>query len=160
MPRATDWVDTVLAPASVPTGLSTNVRLDGALSQADLRGATLIRTIVSMSLSTGTVSGAWGLQMAHIGVAITGQEAFAAGVFPDPQTSADKPPRGWIYRNSAPVHQNGVGVPISTWLQADIRGARKIEAGVLYLIVDNVTVNGTSFSLVIRGLIRCLIKLP
>ncbi len=159
MARATDWIDTLvsMSPAS---GGSSNVSLITGAAPINMRGVTLIRTIVSLSLVSTTVAGAWGVQQAQIAIGITSQEAFAAGVFPDPSSATDKPPRGWVYRTSAPVTQNGISTPVHTWVQADIRGARKIENGELFLIVDNDAVLGTAFQLRVTGIVRVLMKLP
>jgi len=42
---------------------------------------------------------------------------------------------------------------------ADVRGARKIENGELYLIITNTNQEGTSFNVNMTGLIRTLYKL-
>ena len=158
MARPTDWQDTTIA-FSMVSGANTSLGLVGSLSTADLRGATLIRTIVRLDFHSTTVAGAWGVHQALAAIGIISQEAFAAGVFPDPRTQDEKPPRGWIYKGSAGVAQNGVGSPVTYPLMADIRGARKIENGALFIIIDNQARNGTSFSVGVNGLVRCLIKL-
>ena len=159
MPRQTDWVDTrvVLSPSS--GGTETDGLMTGVLP-VDMRGMTLIRTIVTLSAYSQTSAGAWGVQQIDIGIGVASQEAFAANVLPDPAISTDKPPRGWVYRTSRLVSQNGVGTAILFDLMADIRGARKIENGELYIIADNTFRNGTSFGVNIIGLVRTLYKLP
>jgi len=159
MPRSTDWVDTVIGTL-VASGAQNLQTLITGLTPADMRGATLIRTLIMLSLSSNTVAGAWGVQRLDLGIGIASQEAFAAGAVPDPQVSGDKPPRGWVYRASHGVAQNGVGTPVVSSLSADIRGARKIENGELYLVIDNVGVQGTAMGVNVQGLVRCLIKLP
>jgi len=160
MARATDWQDTPLGPADFGGGLSTNVDLSGGLTAADLRGSTIIRTIVSISLSSATVSGAWGTGVAFVGIGVASRDAFAATALPDPRTGGDEPPRGWIYRTAKGVSQNGVGTQVIFEVNADIRGARKLDNGVPYLIIDYDATDGTAFDLVVRGMIRLLIKLP
>jgi len=159
MPRQTDWVDTIFN-ATVLTGGQELFSLATGLAPLNLRGSTLIRTIVRLSLSSSSVSGAWGIQQAHFAIGITSQEAFAAGVVPDPATALDKPPRGWIYRSAEGVAQNGEGTGVIHQVNADIRGARKIENGELFFVLDNVAIDGTTFTMNVVGLIRCLIKLP
>ena len=58
------------------------------------------------------------------------------------------------------VSQNGIGTGIVTMLNEDIHGARKVENGEVYFVVDNVASDGTAFSLKVSGLIRMLVKLP
>jgi len=160
MPRPTDWVDTIIqlgatAGGQVFTGLLTG------LAPVDLRGLTVIRTIITMGVTSRTVAGAWGVHRCDMAVGIASQEAFAAGVLPDPSVNTDKPPRGWMWRTSLVVTQNGAGAPVMTASVAvDIRGARKVENGQLYLVVDNTALQGTSFTFDVTGLIRVLTKLP
>ena len=158
MPRPTDWIDTrvnltIASPSQGRQSLMTGV------APVNMRGMTLIRTIISLGMYSASIAGAWGVQNCDIGIGVASQEAFAAGVVPDPSADADKPPRGWVYRTSKVVGQNGAGAPIVTVLEADIRGARKIENGELYIVVDNALLLGTSFSVSIDGLIRTLYKL-
>jgi hypothetical protein len=44
-------------------------------------------------------------------------------------------------------------------MQADIRGARKIEDGELYIVTRNTAIQGTAMGVNVRGLVRCLLKL-
>ncbi len=158
MARPTDWVDTLIS-FSVANAGQTNTSLITGLSPADMRGATLIRTLVKFGFASQTVAGAWGVQEINLAIGVASQEAFAAGVLPDPNVPTDKPPRGWVYRSAQMVSQNGVGTQIDRSMQADIRGARKIENGELFLIATSTAISGTTFTTDIIGLVRTLIKL-
>ena len=159
MARPTDWQDTILnLPAT--SGNSNSLALDGVLTAVDLRGTTLIRTIIRLNVQSATVAGAWGTQRLDLGIGIVSREAFTAGALPDPATAGDKPPRGWIWRDSIVVSQNGAqGNPVAVRIEADIRGARKVENGRLFLIGDNTPILGTTFSTQLTGLVRILMKL-
>jgi len=159
MPRQTDWVDTNNALV-ITAGSQQSLSLITGLSPGDMRGATLIRTIVRMSLSSTSVAGAWGVQKVDVGIGITSQEAFAAGVLPDPSVSSDRPSRGWVYRDHIAVAQNGAGSPVLEHIREDIRGARKIENGELFLVIDNTDQLGTSAAIRAMFLVRVLVKLP
>ena len=159
MPRRTDWVDTILNEVPTSGGQASDSLL-GGLSEQDTRGLTLIRMILAFSLTSESIAGAYGIQSIDVGVGVVSQEAFAAGIFPDPVTASDKPPRGWIYRTNRAVAQNGAGSPIIQEVLADIRGARMVENGELVIIVNNSNIVGTSFTCRVRGLVRCLFKLP
>ena len=158
MPRPTDWIDSIVG-FSAATSSQSQVSLMTGVAPVNMRGMTLIRTIVSVSVFSITVAGAWGIQVASIAIGVASQEAFAASILPDPNVATDKPPRGWVYRTSQVVAQNGAGAPVSHDLRADIRGARKIENGELYVIMTNDPVAGTTFSIRMEGLIRTLYKL-
>ena len=99
MARPTDWQDTTLA-LSMVSGANTSLGLVGSLSTADLRGATLIRTIVRCDFNSTTVAGAWGVQQAIVAIGIVSQElrAFSQtpSVSPFPRDSC--PPSGFLIR--------------------------------------------------------------
>jgi len=159
MPRLTDWVDTRVG-LTVTAGSQDNTRVDGGSVQTTLRGITIVRTILAFGAFSTSVAGAWGIQQLDMAIGIVTREAFNAGIFPDPNSATDKPARGWIWYGQMLVSQNGVGTKIVHTLNGDIRGARKIENGVVVFIVNNTSLAGTNFSVQIRGLVRTLVKLP
>ncbi len=157
--RQTDWVDTVV-DLTIGSGSQANVSLVTGLAPVNLRGITLGRTLVRLTLNSATIAGAFGAQSVNAAIGVTSQEAFAAGVLPDPDVSGDKPSRGWIYRDHVGVGQNGVGSPVIFDMRADIRALRKLENGELFLIVTSDPVTGTAFTVECRGLVRALMILP
>ncbi len=159
MPRMTDWIDTRIGLSIVGNG-QLNSRVDGMSTQVVQRGTTVIRTIIALDLLSETVAGVWGVQLADLAIGIVSREAYTAGILPDPDTNTDKPARGWMWRGSRAVTQNGSGGQFSIHLSADIRGARKVEDGVVFLMVANTNYLGTAFNLRVVGLIRMLVKLP
>jgi len=156
--RQVDWTDTVVSEtiASVAQG---SVRVDGSVTDVVARRLTVVRTIISLDILSTTVAGAWGVQEAALGIGVVSREAFAAGVFPDPVEATDKPTRGWLWRTHRAVSQNGTGTTIMTHIEGDFRGARKLDAGVLILIMNNTPLQGTVFTFLVRGLVRTLFKL-
>ena len=156
--RPTDWMDSIIS-LGVANNNQNNEGLSTALVPADSARATVIRTIVSLDIHSQTVAGAWGTQIVHLGIGIASQESFTAGVLPDADVSTDRPIRGWMWRTSLVVSQNGVGSQVVFPVRADIRGARKIETGEVYLKIHNTSSYGTSFLIECDGLIRMLIKI-
>jgi len=158
MPRPTDWIDTTLN-LELPATAQTIQSLMTGVAPVNMRGMTVIRTLISLEMFSDTIAGAYGVELMDIGIGIASQEAFVAGVLPDPKTATDKPPRGWMWRTAKLVAQNGTGAPVIVSLEADIRGARKVENGEVYIIADNSPIKGTTFQVNIRGLVRQLYKL-
>ena len=158
MPRPTDWIDTLL-DFNVATGTGAFRSLMTGVAPVNMRGMTLIRTIIKLNMYSNTTAGAWGVQRADIGIGVADQDAFAATALPDPNVSTDKPARGWVYRTQELISQNGVGTRIVFDVQADIRAARKVENGELYIGVFNTAETGTTFAINVFGLIRTLYKL-
>ncbi len=156
--RPTDWIDTLI-DQDVLSASGQHESLMTGVAPVNMRGMTLIRTIISLHVQSTTVAGAWGAQQLDIAIGVASQEAFASGSLPDPATATDKPARGWVWRHAQVVAQNGVGSVVTFPMFADIRGARKIENGELYLIMDNSPIQGTAFGINISGLVRTLYKL-
>ncbi len=157
--RATDWIDTVI-DRSVASGAQDLFSLMTGVAPVNVRRQTLVRTLISLDFYSESAAGAYGIQQLDIGIGITSQEAFAAGVVADPEVAADQPSRGWIYRTRMGVAQNGVGTQIIYSLRADIRASRKLDDGEGYFVVTNTTERGTSFSVHELGIIRQLWLLP
>ena len=61
MARATDWVDTLIG-LNTGTGAQASVEVDGGSTAVVLRGVTIVRTIIAISIHSSTVAGAWGIQ--------------------------------------------------------------------------------------------------
>ena len=157
---STLWVDTVFN-TDVAVGAQNLTSLMTGVSSTETRfmGMTLLRTIIGLDIAPTVHDQGEGSSLVSVGIGVTSQEAFAAGVFPAPRTATDKPPRGWVFRTQELVTQNGVGTPIVTSFKADIRGARKVENGELYLIVDGTFETGATFAVNVFALIRTLYKL-
>ena len=120
----------------------------------------MIRTIIDLGAYSASVAGAYGVVTVHAAIGITSQEAFAAGAVSDPASGAEAPARGWLWRGSTVVAQNGIGTPVVYPIRGDIRGMRKIENGELFFAMQVVLQVGTTFTTNLSGLIRVLVKLP
>ena len=124
---------------------------------------TCVRLIVDLVMAHDVLSETQDYGLVHVGVAVASAEAFAAGAVPDPETSADYPREGWLYLASAPVGQalpaGGQGVwRYDAKFKADIRAARKVDRGVLYMILNLVNITNIP-SAVVAGRVRSLFLL-
>jgi len=156
--RITTWEDTILA-RDITSGFQQVNSLILGMADGAKQQATVIRTIIEFSLYSTSVAGAWGVQRVDLAIGMSAQEAFAASVLPDPNTATEKPARGWLWRTSVSISQNGIGTDIVHRIRADIRGARKLENGELYVIAHSTARAGTTFTVRWDGLVRCLFKL-
>ncbi len=157
MPRPMRWIDTIIG-VNTPDGAADTESLMTSIGPVDTRGVTVIRTIVRLDLMSSTVAGAWGSQSVNLAIGIAGQEAFAAGIFPDPNAN-EEPARGWMWRDQIMVTQNGISTEITKRLTSDLRGSRKIQDGEVYLTLHNNNNLGTAFPVQTNGLVRLLVKL-
>ena len=157
--RRTNWIDTTFYTL-LASGSQSVRSLFSELSQRDVAGLTITRTIIDLGFSSTTVAGAWGTQRLSMGICLVSSEAFSAGVVPDPETEADLPVGGWLWRSTKLIAQNGAGAPVVFPLFIDLRSQRKVAAGELCFITSNVAGDGTSFSMRTAGLIRTLVRLP
>jgi len=157
--RATDWIDTVF-DRGVASGVQDNLTLMTGVAPVNVWRQTLVRTLISMDFHSQSIAGAFGVQMLDVGIGITSQEAFAAGVLPDPETAGDQPSRGWIYRTRIAVAQNSIGSQVIYSIRADIRASRKLDDGECFWVLTNTPESGTAFAVHLTGIVRQLWLLP
>jgi len=161
--RITQWQDNFVQ-LSLASGAQGNDTLVGDLDQTQIRGLTLLRTLLHIWCYPTTIGGADGAQQIDLGIGVLSREAQIGGVFPDPDTPEDAPARGWVYRDQGPVFDNTAaesfyGSPLE--FKADIRAMRKLDqSGTVSIIVDNNPVSGTAFTVRVRALVRCLYMFP
>jgi len=159
MPGRVVWIDSVV-DSSISSGGVINVDLTVDYSNEQTRAyqMTLMRTIVRLDLAAVVHDAGEGSQKMGMGFGIISQEAFGAGVLPDPQTQGDFPPRGWIYRGIWRTYsfQAGVADVHVRPVDLDLRSRRKLENGLCFMIVDNLPVEGTATSMRVTGIVRQL----
>ena len=98
-----------------------------------------------------------------MGIGVASQEAFTAGIVPDPNVQADYPTQGWLWIDSPTiVFVNGSGTTES-WLypmiQFDIGAQRKVDKGVIYFVANNTLIVSAGISVRVVGRIRALVLL-
>jgi len=130
-------------------------------SSLDTRGMTLIRTILGFSVFPHVPGAVNGIQAVDVGIQVVSEEGFNAAVVPDPSDSTETPRLGWIFRgrymvvDSVDSHDG----PYQRY-DFDIHSMRKIDQGKLHIAIDNTSSQGTTFTVRLAGLVRCLIKMP
>ena len=156
MARRTAWEDTTIDIDCVQQNTQ---QLMTSFEADERMGLTCARWIGEFGIFSQTTAGAFGLQRVSLGIAMLDADAAAAGAFPDPQSSTDNPPGGWVYRTHCVVFQNGVGTNPITRCQFDLRGMRKFGSAVAYMIVENEAIQGASFNVTVIGMLRVLLLL-
>ena len=155
----TVWADR-LVTLDVSSGSQNNLSLMAEFTAVETRLAqmTLMRTIIGVHVAATVHDSAEGSQTVDIGLGIASQEAFAAGILADPNSSTDFPTRGWIFRARGRVWAFAPGgVAVDYWrIDRDVRSRRKLENGEPYVIVHNTANEGTAFTIRVSGLIRQL----
>jgi len=167
MPRRTTWIDTHLAQITAAATRDSDM-LAGSEEPGDTvnRGLTVTRIIINpLSMLSTTVAGAWGAQALHIGIGVSSISAFdvaASAGLPDPSVEGEAPDSGWLWKAEVIVAQNGAnGYNVVAARQAvDVRSQRKLQQGVLFITMSNLTLFGTAFSVATHGIVRTLVKLP
>ena len=119
--------------------------------------ATVVRIVLHLGISlsdpTDTSSGITQMDMA---IGVCSNEAFVAGVVPDPNVEADVPARGWLWRERLWLpHTATVQHPMD--VHADLRAMRKVDRGILYLVSTSGNLQGTYGVPVLTGLVRSLV---
>ena len=156
------WIDTNFNVNISSGGSNTGSLLIG-VEPDDTRGITLTRVLVRLNLMPGSVDVSnLSYQRFALGIGVTDQEAFAAGVLPDPLTSTDQPGLGWVWRDEQAVIVSSSSAleALITRVHVDFKSQRKIDDFELYHIFENTNAQGTGAAVRVTGLVRCLFLLP
>ena len=159
MSRTPYWADTNVNTV-VTLGTQNNIDLMSSLTADEMRGTTIVRTIIKLNLFANPMSGVEGGAKLDQGIAVLDVDAFTAGAVPDPVNNVDRPPRGWLWRQSNMVFDDSTRVIPGTILREDIRSKRKLDGGKLILIQDGTAIMGAVFPIGVVGIIRILYLLP
>ncbi len=157
--RRTRWID-ALMDFNVGTGSQNSQTCFPGIGPDDLRDSTILRVISSAFLTSGTVSGAHGVQSVEFGFGVISQEAIGAVALPDPVTPGDFPVRGWLYRATEGVSQGAADSQIVFPIRVNVKSQRKLDTGQLILIANSTAIIGTAFTVRVRGFVRTLVLLP
>ncbi len=153
------WVDTtfnddVVVGAQLLRSLMTG--FSSPQTRADQM--TLLRTIIGIDCARTVHDSGEGSERVSIGIGLTSQEAFAAGVVADPETNTDFPVRGWVWRANYRVFGFAADQPtiFTRRIDKDVRAMRKLENGEMYLVCSNAALEGVSGTVRLTGLVRQL----
>ena len=156
----TFWMDTLInlvvaSDGQDDVGLGV-LTADISVSQRRLERFTVLRTIIGIDIAPTIRDSGEGDQIATLGIGVISRETLANP--PDPNSAADFPQRGWLWRARYRVYASAVDdMNISrVRVDLDLRGKRKVEAGSLELIMNNDANQGSATSITATGLIRVL----
>ena len=155
----TFWSDTLLVDDIGVTSFHTESLLQQTTRPEQRIGRwTLLRTIIGLDIGATVHDSGEGSSTIDIGIGIASQEAFLAGVFPDPNNATDFPTRGWIFRARGRIFGFDVDQPtVYSWrVDRDIRSRRVLDNGEPYVIFTNGINDGGTVVARVTGLIRCL----
>ena len=85
----------------------------------------------------------------------------AAGGLPVVSASASRPPRGWLYRTQLTcikVHSTGTTyeIMIPDTVEFDIGAMRKVDNGILFMVMEANEITNTAATVTLSGLIRTM----
>jgi len=157
MPRV--WTDNVITQTVAVAGQAV-LSLTSELSSAESRflQKTLLRTIVGLDVGRTVHDSGEGSERVALGIGIVSQEAFTAGVVPDPQTDTDQPVRGWVWRSRYRTFGFAADQPavFTRRLDIDLRSMRKLDNGEMFFVADVIAHEGVSGAIDVVGIIRQL----
>ncbi len=158
MPRV--WADTSVDMTMASGGGKDRQSLTTELTAAEARYTqmTLLRTIIGLDIAYAVHDSGEGSQGVSLGIGVVTQEAFAATVLPDPETSTDFPIRGWIWRYKTRIFGFAADQPAvySRRVDLDLRSQRKLENGEVFINGHNGDFEGTASTVRVWGLVRQL----
>ena len=161
-PRHRAWADERFALTLVPGTPQFRDLLQNSPTSDTL---TAVRIIGHLQVMTPVLSEVENSQTIDLGIGVASTDAIAVGAtaLPAPNIELDFPPRGWLYRAQRTVLQSlpTGGTPTAMWridalFEFDLRAMRKIDKGVLFLVVTSTDDGGTSSNTDLRGLVRTL----
>ena len=159
--RGVAWYD-LLVDTNLGNAVQVGFDLTSDLSAPDRIGCTITRVLIDLWADLAVTNAGDAVQVVDVGIGVMSGEAAAASVLPDPDVSTDAPVMGWLYRGRMICRQES-GLPHYRpgHLVADIRSQRKLGPRVEFtMVVDNNSTEGSTSSVLLRGLIRTLCKLP
>ena len=154
------WADTLIDNTVVNGG---QLRTDLLIGAPTIDTITAVRIVGDIMGFSGALSEAEGTQLVDLGIGVTSREAFDALVLPDPNASGDYPPRGWLYVARA-VMQTALptgATPTAIFrrfaeFHFDVRSMRKIDKGVLFMVISNTNADGGTETINLAGRVRVL----
>ena len=159
MPGRMLWVDTLVNQSTANNGQNAqDLTVNFTSEQTRLAQMTLMRTILRLDIAYTVHDAGEGSQRVTIGLGIESQEAFAAGVHPDPAAIGDFPTRGWVYRAQWRVFGFAADQPAVdvARVDVDLRSRRKLENGLSFIIEQNQPQEGVASSIQVTGIVRQL----
>jgi len=160
--RPCSWNDTNLFGVALVA--ATPLEVDLLASAPTLDTLTVIRVIADITVQyqvDTTINDA--LSAVSMGIGVSSKEAFAVGgvSLPNPTNPTEYPPRGWLYVNTLPVAQlltSATGIiNEAARFQLDMRAARKIDKGTLFMTMEQNTITvGGAMQVVGRVRVLCL----
>ena len=161
--RGTAWDDQIILGTTITNAATTTALLLAEnVADPEKRGCTVVRVIPHLYIMPATVGVVSGVQAVSLGIGLVSDDAFAAGVFPEPNSDDDFPVSGWMYRDTFAVKDETLATgpipPIE--LYRDLRVQRKLDRSSMCLMMINQGIEGSTFNVMLIGVVRVLYKLP
>ncbi len=158
MPRSRAWGTTMFNALFATDGTQLLTNLLSGLTELDT--VTAVRLVVHLGVVPNDLLGAIdGTVFLDVGIGVAAKEAFDAGVVPDPDSGDEMPARGWLWRDRLWLSRgtDAVGhVMVAEGVRADLRAARRVDRGVLYMVTRSSLCTGTFAAPRLVGLVRAL----
>ena len=158
MRRRRAWSDTRFSDIQLVNSNTNKKDLLAGLTPADTK--TVTRVLVDLSVSYASSFAQDGSNSIDIGIGVVSQEAFDLETLPDPNAVADYPQQGWLYvatKRCVSFFTTSTGVTVIPALfQVDLRAQRKVDRGVLFMVILNTADEGGSATVFIHGRVRAL----
>ncbi len=158
MPK-TVWADTIINVDTTSAGQDV-IPLDGGIGELDSRlaGFTLLRTIIRVDLAYVVHDSGEGSQTVFYGIGVGSQEAVSALTVPDPEIATEFPPKGWVWRAGYRVFGFAADQPVIDRrpIDLDLKSRRVLDNGRAYMVISNLTNEGTAGAVRSNGMIRML----
>ena len=100
------------------------------------------------------------VQSIAMGIGVAAEEAFTAGIVPDPDSTSEYPPRGWLWVTTAVMAHNNSSGTLQGFhypeIIFDVGSNRIVDKGICYLAMSNNIADGTPVIVRVIGRIRAI----
>ena len=153
------WADTGLVAQSIAS--AGEIVTDLLANAPALDTITAVRIIGYLDVAIPITSEVQSSESIDVGIGVAAVEAFtvAGSSLPNPRTDTEFPPRGWLYRARRISWQfkaaNNEQQQMHAVFQWDVRAARKVDKGRLFMTITSTPLVGTAV-VDVTGLVRVL----
>ena len=158
MRRRRAWDDTRFAGATIAESATLKRDLLADLAASETK--TVTRIIGTLQFYATPPNDVDYHNVLEIGIGVVSKEAFDLETLPDVNTETDYPQQGWLYVATRPAYQVAAGtlgiMRQDAIFSFDIRAQRKVDRGVLFMLIENTGISPGGSTMSIVGRVRAL----
>jgi len=157
--RPVAWGDKIINKTITANAASDNQDLLLRLTDSDTITVTRIIGDIAV-VPESPLEAVDGVLAVDMAIGVAAAEAFSVNALPDANVDTEQPARGWLYIVRKTIYIAVGAGPVDRYMlpswHFDVRAARKVDRGILYVSLSTTTLAGASFTTRWVGRIRAL----